>query len=120
MAVAPLGVVAVRRGVAVVGSLQGDAVDFLREGVVGLLQGVAAVAFLVGEVLAAVGLRQEAGGEVSLRVGGAVGVIERGCIFSLGENKIFSIDGLLHVFLISCFFLVDVVYITKTELFLYH
>lgn len=101
MAVAPLGVVAVRHGVAVVGSLPGDVVGFLREGVVGLLRGVAAVAFLVGGAL---GLRQEAGEGVSLRVGEVVGVIERSCVFSLGENKIFSIDGLFHVFLSCPFF----------------
>lgn len=86
MAVAPPEVVAVRRGVAAVDLLQGDAEGLLRGGVVGLLREAAAVAFLV-VAAAAVGLRQEVGGGDSPRVAEAVGVIERGCVLSLGRKK---------------------------------
>lgn len=89
-----------RRGVAAVGLLQGDAEGLLRGGVVGLLREAAAVAFLV-VAAAVVDLRQEVGGGDSPRVAEAVGVIKRGCVLSLGrEKKIVSIDSLLPV---SCF-----------------
>lgn len=101
MAVAPPGVVAVRRGVAAVGLLQGDAEGLLRGGVAGLLREAAAVAFLVVVAAAVVDLRQEVGGGDSPRVAEAVGVIKRGCVLSLGrEKKVVSIDSLL---LVSCF-----------------
>lgn len=110
----------VRPGAAVVGSLRGDVVGSHRGVVAGLHRGAVVVAFLVGVVaVVVVDLRREVGEEDSPRVGGAVGAIEQGCR-SLGKKNVSIDSSAAFLFLFLFLLLVDVLYITKSGLFLNH